>query len=158
MRRRSDLQAELSSMAGGSASAMSNSITFYPSSTFHGSPPSSGDENVGISKAFDGSAEASSSSQREFEVIEDSRKKRVGCSPFKTAKHYLKPRNLQNRRTSSLNQHICVQCGRTESPEWRRGPNGPKTLCNACGLRWAKTDRKDADPDQGPRRLAKFTM
>ncbi|KAF8751147.1 hypothetical protein RHS01_08815 [Rhizoctonia solani] len=23
-------------------------------------------------------------------------------------------------------------------PEWRRGPHGPKTLCNACGLKWAK--------------------
>ncbi|KAJ7685561.1 white collar 2 type of transcription factor [Mycena polygramma] len=35
-------------------------------------------------------------------------------------------------------QHVCITCGRTESPEWRKGPLGPKTLCNACGLRWAK--------------------
>ncbi|ORY34878.1 hypothetical protein BCR39DRAFT_515313 [Naematelia encephala] len=34
--------------------------------------------------------------------------------------------------------HVCVSCGRTDSPEWRKGPLGPKTLCNACGLRWAK--------------------
>lgn len=63
--------------------------------------------------------------------------------------------------------HVCVTCGRTDSPEWRKGPLGPKTLCNvslvclwicwgfghgagrereqklmyapqACGLRWAK--------------------
>lgn len=26
--------------------------------------------------------------------------------------------------------HVCVTCGRTDSPEWRKGPMGPKTLCN----------------------------
>ncbi|KAI0306795.1 hypothetical protein B0F90DRAFT_1622969 [Multifurca ochricompacta] len=38
--------------------------------------------------------------------------------------------------------YICNTCGRTDSPEWRKGPRGPKTLCNACGLRWAKKVRK----------------
>ncbi|KAI9485870.1 MAG: MADB protein [Benjaminiella poitrasii] len=37
---------------------------------------------------------------------------------------------------------ICTDCGTTEAPEWRKGPNGPKTLCNACGLRWSKTQKK----------------
>lgn len=32
--------------------------------------------------------------------------------------------------------------GTLESPEWRKGPGGPKTLCNACGLRWAKKEKK----------------
>ncbi|KAF8517587.1 hypothetical protein BU17DRAFT_49724 [Hysterangium stoloniferum] len=43
-------------------------------------------------------------------------------------------------------QRVCMTCGRTDSPEWRKGPHGPKTLCNACGLRWAKRTRKD-EPD-----------
>lgn len=30
--------------------------------------------------------------------------------------------------------HVCVTCGRTDSPEWRKGPLGPKTLCNVSGL------------------------
>lgn len=35
------------------------------------------------------------------------------------------------------------QCaGTLDSPEWRKGPAGPKTLCNACGLRWAKKEKK----------------
>lgn len=42
-------------------------------------------------------------------------------------------------------QYVCVTCGRTDSPEWRKGPLGPKTLCNACGLRWAKQMRKPTD-------------
>lgn len=25
------------------------------------------------------------------------------------------------------------------TPVWRAGPNGPKTLCNACGVRYMKT-------------------
>ncbi|KAL6240271.1 white collar 2 type of transcription factor [Rhinocladiella similis] len=35
-------------------------------------------------------------------------------------------------------QHLCAECGTLSSCEWRKGPNGPKTLCNACGLRWSK--------------------
>ncbi|KAJ3776809.1 white collar photoreceptors-like protein [Lentinula raphanica] len=45
-------------------------------------------------------------------------------------------------------QYVCVTCGRTDSPEWRKGPLGPKTLCNACGLRWAKQMRKTDDPGE----------
>eukprot|EP00835_Amoeboradix_gromovi_P002651 NODE_154_length_16838_cov_0.293327.p8 type:complete len:220 gc:universal NODE_154_length_16838_cov_0.293327:16323-15664(-) len=33
---------------------------------------------------------------------------------------------------------VCTECGTNESPEWRKGPTGAKTLCNACGLRYAK--------------------
>jgi ribosomal protein L37E len=40
-------------------------------------------------------------------------------------------------------RHVCAECGVVESPEWRKGPKGPKTLCNACGLRWAKRTRKE---------------
>ena len=29
----------------------------------------------------------------------------------------------------------CVDCGATETPQWRAGPTGPGTLCNGCGIR-----------------------
>lgn len=32
----------------------------------------------------------------------------------------------------------CVHCLNTETPLWRAGPDGPKTLCNACGVRYKK--------------------
>lgn len=35
----------------------------------------------------------------------------------------------------------CHSCNRAETPEWRRGPDGARTLCNACGLR--KTSASD---------------
>ncbi len=36
----------------------------------------------------------------------------------------------------------CHRCGVTSTPEWRRGPNGARTLCNACGLFHAKLVKK----------------
>ncbi|KAJ3561536.1 hypothetical protein NP233_g10135 [Leucocoprinus birnbaumii] len=36
----------------------------------------------------------------------------------------------------------CLGCNATSTPEWRRGPMGPRTLCNACGLVYAKMIKK----------------
>ncbi|GLI65442.1 hypothetical protein VaNZ11_008819 [Volvox africanus] len=36
----------------------------------------------------------------------------------------------------------CVECGATSTPQWREGPMGPKTLCNACGVRRQRLLRK----------------
>jgi len=36
----------------------------------------------------------------------------------------------------------CLGCAATSTPEWRRGPMGPRTLCNACGLVYAKMIKK----------------
>ncbi|KAF9544020.1 hypothetical protein EC957_000289 [Mortierella hygrophila] len=33
-------------------------------------------------------------------------------------------------------QKRCGYCNCTTTPMWRRGPNGPSTLCNACGVKW----------------------
>ncbi|KAI6005803.1 white collar 2 type of transcription factor [Pisolithus albus] len=54
-------------------------------------------------------------------------------------------RRKKMRKSHGTEQYVCVTCGRTDSPEWRKGPQGPKTLCNACGLRWAKEVRNKGD-------------
>ena len=41
----------------------------------------------------------------------------------------------------------CIFCHSTVSPEWRRGPDGTKSLCNACGLRYAKISRSASSED-----------
>lgn len=46
-------------------------------------------------------------------------------------------------------EYLCRNCGRNDSPEWRKGPLGAKTLCNACGLRWAK--RNAGPPSKKPK-------
>jgi hypothetical protein len=41
-------------------------------------------------------------------------------------------KDVQKRATGSPR---CHSCNTTDTPEWRRGPDGARTLCNACGLR-----------------------
>lgn len=36
----------------------------------------------------------------------------------------------------------CTSCGAQNSPEWRKGPNGIKSLCNACGLRFSRAQAR----------------
>ncbi|KAL3476378.1 hypothetical protein BJX99DRAFT_258508 [Aspergillus californicus] len=50
------------------------------------------------------------------------------------------PENEPRKRLKG--EYRCADCGTSDSPEWRKGPDGPKTLCNACGLRWAKQEKK----------------
>ncbi|CAA3007019.1 GATA transcription factor 16-like [Olea europaea var. sylvestris] len=33
---------------------------------------------------------------------------------------------------------FCADCKTTKTPLWRSGPSGPKSLCNACGIRYRK--------------------
>ncbi|XVF72698.1 hypothetical protein PTKIN_Ptkin12aG0141100 [Pterospermum kingtungense] len=35
----------------------------------------------------------------------------------------------------------CVDCNTTRTPLWRGGPAGPRSLCNACGIRYRKKKR-----------------
>ncbi|CEP16570.1 hypothetical protein [Parasitella parasitica] len=48
----------------------------------------------------------------------------------------LKRQNNENRKKmkASHSKQQCHSCNSTETPEWRKGPLGPRTLCNACGL------------------------
>ncbi|KAL3829346.1 hypothetical protein ACJIZ3_018148 [Penstemon smallii] len=39
------------------------------------------------------------------------------------------------------NVKTCVDCGTSKTPLWRGGPAGPKSLCNACGIRSRKKRR-----------------
>lgn len=44
---------------------------------------------------------------------------------------------IHTRNMSNI-QRTCANCACTETPLWRRSPLGPKTLCNACGVRMKK--------------------
>ncbi|KAK6121209.1 hypothetical protein DH2020_045050 [Rehmannia glutinosa] len=43
---------------------------------------------------------------------------------------------------------VCQHCGVSETltPAMRRGPAGPRTLCNACGLMWANKETLEVKP------------
>uniref|UniRef100_A0A7S0WRZ3 GATA-type domain-containing protein n=1 Tax=Chlamydomonas leiostraca TaxID=1034604 RepID=A0A7S0WRZ3_9CHLO len=36
----------------------------------------------------------------------------------------------------------CFECGATDTPQWRQGPAGARSLCNACGVRHSRHVRK----------------
>lgn len=50
--------------------------------------------------------------------------------------------DTKKRRGRAAPPGRCHSCNRAETPEWRRGPDGARTLCNACGLHYAKLTRK----------------
>ncbi|KAK5584404.1 hypothetical protein RB653_006015 [Dictyostelium firmibasis] len=52
----------------------------------------------------------------------------------------------ENRPTKRRKNHtslFCRHCGTTDTPEWRRGPDGRKSLCNACGLHYSKLVKRE---------------
>ncbi|KAE9609135.1 putative transcription factor C2C2-GATA family [Lupinus albus] len=49
------------------------------------------------------------------------------------------PKKPMPRRRDSSDQgegRRCLHCATDKTPQWRTGPMGPKTLCNACGVRY----------------------
>ncbi|CAN4083280.1 unnamed protein product [Withania somnifera] len=50
--------------------------------------------------------------------------------------------NNNNSITDPLVARRCANCDTTSTPLWRNGPRGPKSLCNACGIRFKKEERR----------------
>nr|XP_043613133.1 GATA transcription factor 16-like [Erigeron canadensis] len=54
--------------------------------------------------------------------------------------------------------NTCVDCGTSKTPLWRGGPAGPKSLCNACGIRSRKRRRAllgETKEDKRPKETTK---
>ncbi|OIW11006.1 hypothetical protein TanjilG_22813 [Lupinus angustifolius] len=47
-----------------------------------------------------------------------------------------------NNTNDSILPRRCANCDTTSTPLWRNGPQGPKSLCNACGIRFKKEERR----------------
>lgn len=65
-------------------------------------------------------------------------------TPLGSDRKQAQKRKLGPSKTAALpsSGHCCTQCSTTTTPVWRAGPCGPKTLCNACGVRWMKVAKK----------------
>jgi len=78
----------------------------------------------------------------------------------------LRPRQIHPTKANKLGitkpvkkrrntEHLyCRHCGTTETPEWRRGPDGRKSLCNACGLYFSKMIKRETMVVPQGRRVA----
>ena len=60
----------------------------------------------------------------------DAKKRRGVCDCMR-----LRNATMTDRLQRAAPPGRCHSCSRAETPEWRRGPDGARTLCNACGLR-----------------------
>jgi len=49
----------------------------------------------------------------------------------------------QRAKAAPSEEQYCRLCGETQTCEWRRGPDGYKSLCNACGIHYAKIVKKE---------------
>ncbi|XAR52364.1 hypothetical protein NMG60_11020401 [Bertholletia excelsa] len=63
-------------------------------------------------------------------LTEHKKKKKLKLTPP------LGPGGINNQNSSSQFVRKCMHCEITKTPQWRAGPMGPKTLCNACGVRY----------------------
>ncbi len=59
------------------------------------------------------------------------------------------PKSLANKiaERKQLNKPSkikCKKCCTTSTPEWCSGPNNKKSLCNVCGLKWSKSQKKES--------------
>ncbi|KAH0696442.1 hypothetical protein KY290_013804 [Solanum tuberosum] len=50
--------------------------------------------------------------------------------------------NSGSNNADPLVARRCANCDTTSTPLWRNGPRGPKSLCNACGIRFKKEERR----------------
>ncbi|KAJ2615556.1 hypothetical protein H4S08_001182 [Coemansia sp. RSA 1365] len=84
------------------------------------------------------------SASADNDTMEYIRKRRTVLSPART-----KTRK-RSKRADAAQPNSCRSCGISETPEWRRGPDGARTLCNACGLHYAKLNKKRATETAHP--------
>jgi len=63
--------------------------------------------------------------------------------PVKLKGTRVRKQRAKDDPNSTLN--YCRSCGQTKTSEWRRGPDGYKSLCNACGIHYAKVVKKEEE-------------
>ena len=74
--------------------------------------------------------------------VRDSRKSSVGKVP-KKPQTTIDDSIIGNPSSGNGRAGLkCLHCGEVDTPEWRRGPYGSRTLCNACGLYYRKLIKK----------------
>ncbi|KAI5892900.1 uncharacterized protein SCHCODRAFT_02627445 [Schizophyllum commune H4-8] len=87
-----------------------------------------------------------SMAERDMETI---RSKRASTTAGNAANVAMPKTKYRKRSKRASPPGKCHSCNIRETPEWRRGPDGARTLCNACGLHYAKLMRKRSKLNNG---------
>ncbi|KAL5225733.1 hypothetical protein ABZP36_012372 [Zizania latifolia] len=61
---------------------------------------------------------------------------KLGRPPMKDSAPPPAPAPLRKKKLKKNTMKSCAHCGSSETPQWREGPMGRGTLCNACGVRY----------------------
>ncbi|ORX58554.1 hypothetical protein BCR36DRAFT_366772 [Piromyces finnis] len=80
----------------------------------------------------------------EDEIQTSKKKSKISQKVIKKVnKRTIKTETKGRKRTQEISKEnsydikrVCEYCGDTDTPMWRRGPNGKGTLCNKCGVKW----------------------
>jgi len=94
-----------------------------------------------------------SEDQNQYQVQSTERQIDIESTPF-----VHKPQKRRFKKTPVVGEKACESCGTSSTPEWRKGPKGPKTLCNACGLHFAKLTRQKKGLQSKPPQPFSFTF
>ncbi|KAI9143203.1 hypothetical protein BKA69DRAFT_1123347 [Paraphysoderma sedebokerense] len=86
------------------------------------------------SQTYKNSADGNTHQPSDDDIDEIRKRRYIGSSGGSNYKR-------RTRRSGPPPSGRCHSCNTTETPEWRRGPDGKGTLCNACGLHFAKMVR-----------------
>ncbi|XAR72118.1 hypothetical protein NMG60_11018639 [Bertholletia excelsa] len=95
------------------------------------SPTSSGTDNFAESENFAESPPVKKMPKADAQESKKKKKKIKVMMP-------LGPMEINHNQNPPSGQAVrkCMHCEITKTPQWRAGPMGPKTLCNACGVRY----------------------
>ncbi|ATY59586.1 transcription factor rfeH-Penicillium chrysogenum [Cordyceps militaris] len=93
-----------------------------------------------------------------LEKIESLREDEVQVLPYVADKYVpVRPVSSVARRRRKEEKKLqtaqkCHNCNRLDTPQWRAGPDGPRTLCNVCGLVYTKRQRRQVEQMMRPLR------
>lgn len=106
-------------------------------------------ESIKVAQREKISVQSRHPSSHEIPSASSKKKKSKRKASQEAADNEAKPIKKRQRARKNLNEDLsmkaaakCLQCGSIDTPEWRRGPYGARTLCNACGLFHAKLTRR----------------
>ncbi|THG97010.1 hypothetical protein EW145_g7680 [Phellinidium pouzarii] len=93
-------------------------------------------EGGGGTAPIQGPEKAQTAAEKDMALIRRKRATHAGVLGSGT------PKGKYRKRSRATPPGKCHSCNIRETPEWRRGPDGARTLCNACGLHYAKLLKK----------------
>ncbi|KAK9274048.1 hypothetical protein L1049_018862 [Liquidambar formosana] len=113
------------------ANEIAGSVSFRPDTSFPGRNRSKRSRALSEIKNWN-----TSSPESDISAIGKSKKNAIRLNAKKNMYESSSASSVITGESSSGGVRRCTHCASQKTPQWRTGPLGPKTLCNACGVRY----------------------